>query len=72
MMAERPFPELVDELVEFVSETAEVFGTGELIQRIRTIAREGSSAHRQIEVFQRAQDARAVVDWLIDETMRGV
>jgi glutamate---cysteine ligase / carboxylate-amine ligase len=72
MSAERPFPELVDELLEFVSETAELFGTGETIQRIRTMAREGTSAHRQIEVFQRAQDSRAVVDWLIDETMRGV
>ena len=72
MMAERPFPELVDELVEFVSETADLFRTGEIIQRIRTMAREGTSAHRQIEVFQRSQDSRAVVDWLIDETMRGV
>jgi carboxylate-amine ligase len=72
MSAERPFPELADELVEFVAETAEAFGTSDLIQRIRTMAREGTSAHRQIEVFERTQDSRAVVDWLIEETMRGV
>jgi carboxylate-amine ligase len=72
MSAERPFPDLADELVEFVTETSDALGTGDLLQRIRKMAREGTSAHRQIEIFERAQDSRAVVDWLIDETMRGV
>ena len=72
MMAERPFPELADEFVEFVAEASEILGTTDRLQRIRQMAREGTSAHRQLEVFERTRDARAVVDWLIQETMRGV
>jgi glutamate---cysteine ligase / carboxylate-amine ligase len=72
MLSERPFPELADELVEFVSEASERLGTTHTIQRIREIARQGTSAHRQLEVWEKTQDMRAVVDWLIDETMRGV
>jgi carboxylate-amine ligase len=72
IQAERPFPELADELVEFVAETSDQLGTTDLLQRVRRIAREGTSAHRQIEVFERTQDTRAVVDWLMAETMRGV
>lgn len=72
MLAERPFPELADELVEFVAEASDRLGTTELVQHIRRIARGGTSAHRQLEVFRQAGDSRAVVDWIIEETMRGV
>jgi glutamate---cysteine ligase / carboxylate-amine ligase len=72
MMTERPFPELADELVDFVSEASDQLGTTGHLQRIRHMARQGTSAHRQIEVWERTHDMNAVVDWLIDETMRGV
>jgi len=72
MLAERPFPELADELVDFVAEASDRLGTTELVQHIRRIARGGTSAHRQLEVFRQAGDSRAVVDWIIEETMRGV
>lgn len=72
MQAERPFVELVDELVEFVSEATGIFGTEQHLQHIRQIARGGSSAHRQIEVFEKTQDLKKVVDWLMAETMDGI
>jgi carboxylate-amine ligase len=69
---ERPFRELVRELVDFVSETTAIFGTEKHMKTILDIADNGTSAHRQIEVFEQTQDPKAVVDWLMAETMRGI
>ncbi len=69
---ERPFSELIVELVEFVREAAEILGTYDTVKRVIDIQREGTSAHRQIEVFDKTQDPKAVVDWLIEETMRTI
>lgn len=69
---ERPFSELIVELVDFVSEAADVLGTTDEVRKVIGIQREGTSAHRQLEVFDKTKDPRAVVDWLIDETLKGV
>ncbi len=69
---ERPFRDLVRELVDFVSEPAQLFGTTAHLETILRIVDEGTSAHRQLEVFERTGDTKAVVDWLIDETMVGI
>jgi carboxylate-amine ligase len=69
---ERPFAELVDELIEFVSEATEIFGTQAQLEKVREIARGGTSAHRQIEVFEKTKDLKSVVDWQMAETMRGI
>jgi len=69
---ERPFPDLMKEMVELVDETAEIFGTRDQMKTILDIAENGSSAHRQIEVFERTGDLKAVVDHLIEETLRGL
>lgn len=72
MSMERPFVELAGELVEFVSETTEIFGTTHHMKTILEMAKNGTSAHRQVEVYEKTGDTKAVVDWLIDETMRGI
>ncbi|MHB8879767.1 MAG: carboxylate-amine ligase [Myxococcaceae bacterium] len=72
MMEERPFPVLVRELVDFVSEATDIFGTHAHMEQIVKIADGGTSAHRQVEVYERTNDLTKVVDWLVDETMRGV
>lgn len=72
MQMARPFVELVDELVEFVSESTGIFGTEKHMQHIKKMVREGSSAHRQLEVYERTQDLKPVVDWIIGETMNGI
>jgi len=71
--AERPFRDLVRELVEFVSETTAIFGTERFMRTILDIADNGTSAHRQLEVAQKNNgDLKAVMDWIIAETMRGI
>jgi glutamate---cysteine ligase / carboxylate-amine ligase len=69
---ERPFVDLVDELIEFVSEATEIFGTQVQLEKVREIARTGTSAHRQLEVYEETKDFKSVVDWLMAETMRGI
>jgi len=73
MQQERPFGELMREMVELVSETTEIFGTQEHMKTILKIVDEGTSAHRQVEVFEKSGgNLHAVVDHLIAETMRGI
>lgn len=72
MGMERPFADLVKEMVDLVEETTTIFGTQEHMKTILKIAREGTSAHRQIEVYDKTGDLKNVVDFLMTETMKGI
>jgi carboxylate-amine ligase len=73
-----PFAELLEEMVALVAEDAAVLGCSAEIARLPDILARGTSAHRQVQVFERAvadgasqEDAlRAVVNWLVNETAR--
>ena len=70
---ERPFTELAEEMISFVSEASDALGTSDEVAAIRNIFKEGTSAEKQLEVFKNNNnDPRAVVRWLVEETMRGV
>jgi carboxylate-amine ligase len=69
---ERPMQLLARELVEFVSETTEILGTTHHMATILEMADGGTSAHRQLEVYEEKKDLNAVVDWIMAETMRGI
>jgi glutamate---cysteine ligase / carboxylate-amine ligase len=73
-----PFAELLEEMVALVAEDAAVLGCSAEIARLPDILERGTSAHRQLQVYNRAtadgatqEDAlRAVVGWLVEETAR--
>ena len=75
-----PRGELMEELIELTSESAQELGSTEHVSRIRDIVANGTSADRQLRVFNDAvargaerHDALvAVVDHLIDETLEGL
>jgi len=75
-----PFADLLEELIELVREDAEFFDCVSEIEHARQILQRGTSAHKQIEVWQQARSAgktdpealREVVDMLIEETGRGL
>lgn len=70
---ERPYRDLLMELVYFVRDAAEVLGTQHELDGVFNILDEGTSAERQLEVYKESGgDVRAVVDWLIEETMKGI
>jgi len=72
-----PVSRLMDELVDLLHEQAVVLGSVGNIERVKTIAAEGTSADRQRGVYEKAirggaedrEALRAVVDHLIDETV---
>jgi carboxylate-amine ligase len=71
---EVPVRKLHEELLDFVDEAAAMLGTrDELRGAIMRIHRDGTSADRQLAVYERSgMDPKRVVDHLIQETMDGV
>jgi carboxylate-amine ligase len=74
-----PFAELIDELLDMIREDAEALDCVAEVERARTIARDGTSADRQLERFRqtnRSGDVRKmfqpIVDALRRETLVGV
>jgi len=74
----RAYAELLEELIELVAPDAEVLGCRAEVEGLRRIIERGTSAHRQLAVYDRARTdgadektaLRAVVDWLVAETAR--
>lgn len=75
-----PVGDLVEEMIALTREDAEAFGCVAEAEHARAIVRRGTSAHRQLAIYRDAvaggaarEDAlRAVVDWLIEETVAGL
>lgn len=74
------YPDLLEEIIELVREDAERLGCVAEVENARDILARGTSAHRQIAVYDAAKTAgadekealHAVVDWLVEETMHGI
>ncbi len=77
---EVPLPDLIDELIDLVDDVVDDLESREAVNYARTIARNGSSADRQIAVYEQALTAGAtkrdaliaVVDHLVRETRLGI
>ena len=63
---------LLNELLEFVASEVDDFGTQREMAHIERIMREGTGADRQLAVWQRTQDIKAVVDQIVAETYEGL
>ena len=74
-----PYPDLIDEIIEFVREDAEHFGCVDEVEHARTIVARGTSAHWQLDTFHKAvaegaddhEALKRVVDMLVAETLVG-
>jgi carboxylate-amine ligase len=75
-----PFDELLDEMLSHVAEDAEALGCEKEISAVRDILSRGTSAHRQLKVYElelangaSIEDSlKSVVDMLIRDTAEGV
>jgi len=63
---------LIRELLEFVRDEAEQLGSQREMEHIGRICREGTGADRQLAVFHRTHDMKAVVDQIVAETYEGL
>ena len=76
---EVPFHFLIQELLDFLEDVVDELGIRDEIEYVHTILRNGTSADRQIDVYQkhggdnnREEALKAVVDHLIIETKQGL
>ena len=75
-----PVADLIEELIDLISEDAEALGCADELNHIREIVRDGTGAHRQLDTFAAAEATgasrdealAAVVDMLIEETVKGL
>jgi carboxylate-amine ligase len=63
---------LIHEILEFVAPEVEELGSQQEMAHIERILREGTGAERQLTVWERTQDTRAVVDEIVAETYEGL
>ena len=59
---------LINELLEFISTEVNELGSHREMQHIERILREGTGADRQLAVWERTHDIKAVVDHIVAET----
>lgn len=63
---------LIDELLQFVSTEVDELASKREMQHIERICQEGTGADRQLAVFARTNDTKAVVDQIVAETYEGL
>jgi carboxylate-amine ligase len=68
---EVPLRFLMNELLDLVDDVVDKLDSRQEIEYIRTILKEGTSADRQLRLYQETQDLKPVVDMLAEETVLG-
>jgi carboxylate-amine ligase len=69
---EVPFAELLEELLMFVDDVVDDLGSRKDVEYAREIVRRGTGADRQLAVYEKTGDIKAVVDYIIEETEHGI
>ncbi|HIN86610.1 MAG TPA: carboxylate-amine ligase, partial [Myxococcales bacterium] len=69
---EVPLYDLVMEMLEFVDGVVDILGSRDELAYVESILKNGTSADRQLQVFQETGSVEAVVDQILNETMLGV
>jgi glutamate---cysteine ligase / carboxylate-amine ligase len=70
--AEVPMRELIPELLEFVDDVLDELGSRSAVEYIHTIMNKGTSAERQLRIYEQTGDLRDVVRHLVSETQGSV
>jgi len=64
--------DLLVELVDFVDDVLDDLDSRWAVEHVYTILDRGTSADRQLAIYEETGDLRAVVDWLAEETLRDI
>jgi carboxylate-amine ligase len=65
-------PALIEELLALVDDVVDELGSRAEVEYVKTILDQGTSADRQLAVYRRTEDLRAVVDLVVEETKEGL
>ena len=63
---------LAVELLAFIDDVLDELGSREAVNYVHTVLAGGTSADRQLAVYRRTGDLKAVVQHLVEETREGV
>jgi glutamate---cysteine ligase / carboxylate-amine ligase len=63
---------LIHEIIEFVETEVEELGSRREMNHIEKVLREGTGADRQLAIWERTHDMKAVVDHIVSETYEGI
>lgn len=63
---------LIEEMIEFVDDVVDDLGSRAEINRIHEILKNGTGADRQLAVYEKTKDLTKVVDFVIEETTKGL
>ena len=69
---EVPFPALIEELLVWVDDVLDELEIRKEVEYVHVILSEGSSADRQLAIYRRTGDLRAVVEHVVEETQKGL
>jgi carboxylate-amine ligase len=69
---EVPERELIEEYLEFVDDVLDELGSRKEVEYVREIMKMGTGADRQLKIFRKTGDMKAVVDYIIEETEVGL
>jgi len=69
---EVPFPHLVEEILMWVDDVLDELDIRREVEYTHTILTQGTSADRQLAVYNRTRDLHAVVDHIVEETQEGL
>lgn len=69
---EAPTRDLIRELLEMIDPELDEFGSRKEVAYIHEILKHGTGADRQLAVWQKTRDLRAVVDYIVAETTAGL
>src|SRR5436189_357594 len=64
--------DLLEEMLEFIATEVDELGSENEMAHIERIMREGTGADRQLGVWERTHDMKAVVDNIVEETYEGL
>jgi carboxylate-amine ligase len=69
---EVPYQGLVEENLAWIDDVVDDLGSRRDVEYVHTILQQGTSADRQLAVYERTQDLHAVVDHVVEETRDGI
>ena len=69
--SEVPMRSLAMELVEWLDDVVDEIGVRREVEHVHTILEQGTSADRQLNVYQETGSLEAVIDHLAEETIAG-
>ena len=63
---------LVEEILEFVDDVVDDLGSRTDVEAVKNILENGTGADRQLKVFNETKDLKKVVEFIIENTKKGI